>query len=81
MERETVRGLGGVVEQYAQLSDALKLIVLRNIKQFHHALRECDRSNDGERRIAAMKLIASRSASHRTSGRSSRFANALYRNR
>ncbi|MBC8105584.1 MAG: HEAT repeat domain-containing protein [Anaerolineae bacterium] len=58
MERETVRGLGGVIGQYGQLSDSLKLIVLRSIKQFHHALRECGRSNDFERRIAAMKLIA-----------------------
>src|SRR5206468_2978005 len=34
------------------------LVVLGNIKQFHSALRECGRSSDPARRVAAMKLIA-----------------------
>jgi HEAT repeat protein len=58
MERGTTRGLSGVVAMYAQLPDDLKLVVLKNIKKLHEALRECGRSDDEERRLAAMKLIA-----------------------
>src|SRR5262249_18783441 len=58
LERGTTRGLSGVVAMYAQLPDELKLLVLRNIRKFHEALRECGRSDDEERRLAAMKLIA-----------------------
>jgi hypothetical protein len=47
-----------VVGLYAQLPDPLKLVILQNIKSFHQALRECGRSDDEERRFAAMKLIA-----------------------
>src|SRR5690348_13984472 len=58
IERETTGGLSGVVGLYAHLSDPLKLVILKHIKQFHQALRECGRSDDEERRFAAMKLIA-----------------------
>jgi HEAT repeat protein len=58
IERETTTGLSGVIALYEQLADALKLQVLQNIKSFHQALRECGRSDDHERRFAAMKLIA-----------------------
>lgn len=58
VRRETTRGLGGVVERYADLPESLKLVVLTKIRSFYHALRECGRSDDSARRIAAMKLIA-----------------------
>jgi HEAT repeat protein len=58
LKRETTRGLGGVIGMYDGLSDALKLRVLESIKTFHHALRECGRSDDVERRLLALKLIA-----------------------
>ncbi|MGH7177143.1 MAG: hypothetical protein ACREJC_07180, partial [Tepidisphaeraceae bacterium] len=58
LRRETNRGLCGVVGDYPQLPDPLKLIVLREIKALYHALRECGRSTDTARRLAAMKLIA-----------------------
>ena len=56
--RETTRGLSGVIAAYESLPESLKLTVLENIKPLHHALRECGRSDDIDRRKAAMKLIA-----------------------
>ena len=41
LRRATVRGLGGVVGLYDKLPEPLQLHVLRNIKVFHPALREC----------------------------------------
>src|SRR5687767_2093769 len=58
LQRRSVRGLIGVVGLYGRLPDRLQLLVLANVKQFHHALRECGRSGDPAVRIAAMKLIA-----------------------
>src|SRR4051794_10441676 len=58
IQRETTRGLSGVIGLYDSLSDPLKLIVLEKIKAFHHALRECGRSDDAELRTWALKLIA-----------------------
>src|SRR5688572_9437009 len=58
MRRETVRGLGGVIALYDDLPDDLKLKLLGSIRTFHHALRESGRSEDVERRLAALKLIA-----------------------
>jgi HEAT repeat protein len=58
VRRATVRGLGGVVERYQSLPEALQLEVLGKIRTFHHALRECGRSDRTELRLAAMKLIA-----------------------
>src|SRR4051812_30369908 len=58
IKRETARGLGGVISTYDGLSDALKLRVLESIKSFHHALRECGRSDDKAQRLMALKLIA-----------------------
>ncbi len=58
LKRQKTRGLSGVVAQYQTLPDALKLTVLENIKLFHSALRECGRSVDHARRLAALKLVA-----------------------
>lgn len=58
LERKTVRGLGGVVGLYKTLPESLQFHILNNVKHFHHALRECGRSDDPNLRIAAMKLIA-----------------------
>lgn len=58
LQRKTIRGLSGVIAQYGKLPAALQLRVLREIKAFHHALRECGRSSDAALRIAAMRLIA-----------------------
>ncbi|HEY7115342.1 MAG TPA: HEAT repeat domain-containing protein [Tepidisphaeraceae bacterium] len=58
VKRETTRGLGGVIGLYDALPDPLKLRVLENVRLFHHALRECGRSDDMERRLAALKLVA-----------------------
>jgi HEAT repeat protein len=57
-KRQTVHGLSGVIGQYDALPDALKLKVLVNIKPLHPALRESGRSDNIERRKAALKLIA-----------------------
>ncbi len=58
IRREGVRGLGGVVDEFPSLPDALKLQVLKNIRYFHATLRELGKSDDHKRRLAAMKLIA-----------------------
>ena len=58
LRRQTTTGLSGVVAQYDALPDPLQLKILANIKLFHPALRECGRSPDTARRLAAMKLIA-----------------------
>lgn len=58
IRRETTPGLRGVVDLYADLPDSLKLEVLRNIRYFHSALRECGKSSDTNRRLAAIRLIA-----------------------
>lgn len=58
LRRQTTRGLGGVLERYDKLSESLKRGVLSNLKTFHHALRECGRSDNPELRLAAMRLIA-----------------------
>ena len=43
---------------YHTLPQPLQIDILNRIKQFHHALRECGRSDDVNVRLAAMKLIA-----------------------
>ena len=58
LQRKSVKGLSGVIAAYDALPDRLRLRVLDEIKSFHHALRECGRSDDTPLRIAAMKLIA-----------------------
>jgi HEAT repeat protein len=58
VSRATTRGLGGVIDRYEELNDELKLEILGHIKDFHHALRECGRSDISSRRMAAMRLIA-----------------------
>ena len=58
LRRRTVRGLSGVVALYDRLPEPLQLHVLRNVKLFHPALRECGRSDDVSLRLAALKLVA-----------------------
>ncbi len=58
MRRQTTPGLCGVVSAYDTLPGQLQLKVLQNIKLLHPALRECGRSEQPARRLAAMKLIA-----------------------
>src|SRR5689334_8202280 len=57
-KRQTLHGLGGVIGLYESLPDPLKLKLLSSIKLLHHAIRECGRSNDLERRKTALKLVA-----------------------
>jgi hypothetical protein len=58
VRRQTTRGLGGVIGQFENLPESLQLAVLGQIKLYHHALRECGRSDTVGQRLAAMKLIA-----------------------
>jgi HEAT repeat protein len=58
IRRGTVRGLGGVVAQFESLPQGLRATCLRDIKRFHHALRECGRSDQPDVRLAAISLIA-----------------------
>src|SRR3954452_18668920 len=58
LKRQPVRGLGGVVAHYDDLPEPLQLAVLGNMRAFHHALRECGRSDQTALRLAAMRLIA-----------------------
>ncbi len=58
LKRESVKGLTGVIEIYDELAQAASAQVITNIGVFHHALRECGRSDRIELRLAAMKLIA-----------------------
>lgn len=58
IRRETITGLSGVIELYDRLSQPLQLTILENAKAFHHALRESGRSENRQRRVAALKLIA-----------------------
>ena len=54
VRRRTVRGLSAVIARYAGLPEPLQLYVLRNIRLFHAALRECGRSDDIPLRLAAL---------------------------
>lgn len=58
IQRKSTRGLSGVIGMFEQLSEPLRLRVLRNIRTFYHALREAGRSTDSTLRVAAMRLIA-----------------------
>src|SRR3954471_18772707 len=58
LRRQSLRGLGGVISQYDSLGEPLQLHIIRNVKTFHHALRECGRSDDHDLRLASMRLIA-----------------------
>src|SRR4051812_47173626 len=58
LRRKTVRGLGGVISRFDSLPEPLQLHVLRNIKLFHPALRECGRSDNTALRLATLELIA-----------------------
>ena len=56
--RQAVRGLGGVIAYFERLPAPLQQWVLAHIRQLHHALRECGRSDSPDMRLAALKLIA-----------------------
>ncbi len=58
VRRETTHGLRGVIATFATLPQSLQCYILQEIRSFHHALRECGRSQDAEVRLSAMKLIA-----------------------
>src|SRR5438874_2001514 len=58
VRRQSTRGLSGVIGQFESMPEPLQLQILGQIKAFHHALRECGRSEQSELRLAAMKLIA-----------------------
>jgi hypothetical protein len=58
VRRGTVHGLGGVVGLFDSLQQPMQIEVLKQIKAFHPALRECGRSDNFNLRLAAMKLIA-----------------------
>lgn len=58
IRRGTTHGLCGVIAQSRRLPETLHAQILRNIRVFHHALRECGRSDDMESRRRAIALIA-----------------------
>src|SRR5438067_1504058 len=58
LRRKTTRGLSGALGQYDSLPEPLQLAILANVGVFHHALRECGRSENHDVRLAAMKVIA-----------------------
>src|SRR5437870_966242 len=58
LRRRTERGLAGVIARYDALPESLQLLVLENIRLFHHALREAGRSDPVPLRLAALRLIA-----------------------
>jgi len=58
LQRNTLHGMRGVIGLYDSLSEPLRRTILANIRQFHHALRECGRSEDTALRVAAIRLIA-----------------------
>src|ERR1700689_4836056 len=58
LQRQTTRGLSGVIEQFDDLAVDFQNEILAKIKVLHHALRESGRSDKPALRRAAMKLIA-----------------------
>lgn len=58
IDKKSVRALVGVLGLFDRLPEALQLLVLKQIKVFHTAIREAGRSDDPPTRVAAMKLIA-----------------------
>ncbi|HVT87224.1 MAG TPA: HEAT repeat domain-containing protein [Tepidisphaeraceae bacterium] len=58
IQRQKTHGLCGIIEVYDSLPQDLQLDILKHIGIFHHAIRECGRSDHAEIRLAAMKLIA-----------------------
>ena len=53
LRRKTIRGLSGVIGQFARLPESLQLHVLRNVKTLHQALRASGRSAEVSQRLAA----------------------------
>ena len=58
LKRRTVRGLSGVIGAYHSLAEPIQKIVIENVKAFHHAIRECGRSDEADKRKSALHLIA-----------------------
>ncbi len=58
IRRETTHGLGAVIGRFAELTPSIQHQVMEHIKAFHHAIRECARSDNKELRLSAMKLLA-----------------------
>ncbi|QOV90291.1 HEAT repeat domain-containing protein [Humisphaera borealis] len=58
IQKKSVRALVGVLALFDRLPETLQLVVLKQIKAFHIAIREGGRSDDAAIRVAAMKLIA-----------------------
>jgi hypothetical protein len=58
LRRQNTHGLAGVVEQFPNLSETLQRAVLRNIKLFPAALRQCAMGKDETLAITAMRLVA-----------------------
>ncbi len=58
MRRKTLHGLCGMIGQYESLPEMFQERIVRDVRQLHSAIRECGRSEEPARRLAAMKLIA-----------------------
>jgi hypothetical protein len=58
LRRKTSRGLAGVIGLYDRLPEALRDRVVEKIRDFHHAIAECGRSDQSSLRVGAMRLIA-----------------------
>jgi len=58
LARQSVCGLRGVIAYYNNLPEPLQTTILKNIRLFHAALRECGRGQDPLAAITTMKLIA-----------------------
>lgn len=56
--RQTVYGMSGLIGRYENLSEALKLKTLEQIKALTPAIRVCAASADVPRRLSALKIIA-----------------------
>jgi hypothetical protein len=57
-KRNTTHGLTGLIGVYSKLPSSVQTLVLKNVRQLHHAIREAGRSDRNELRLSAMKLIA-----------------------
>jgi HEAT repeat protein len=58
LKRQTTHGLSGVIGLFDTLPAPLQAMLMGNLRTLHHAIRESGRSDQPQRRLAAMKLIA-----------------------
>lgn len=58
IRRNTVRGVAGLLLQFASLPEPLQLTVLQHANQMQLAVRDSARSKNGALKIAALKFIA-----------------------